>query len=253
MATVQIDENYLTGQFQEFYREVIRQKKIIQSCGDSLLATSGGEAADKAPQSAKEIHSVLLGILEKQAVDAGRRGGEYGIRYFREAQYVMAGLGDELFLHMEWVGRESWKANLLEFTLFGTHVAGELFFKRLDQLLKNRDAAQTGMAAVYHLALSLGFKGKYRGKDDAGKLDFLRRQLFSFIFHQNPDLYRDNRRLFPKAYAHTMDHDSGRRFPHTRYWILLIVAVVVLFLVTSYGLWSHLTLEMIELVDNFIK
>jgi len=253
MAAINIDETYLTGQFQEFYREVIHQKRAILAKTDKLLSSEKEENADAGKQTVKTIHSRLLGILEAQALDAGKRGGEYGVRFYQEAQYVMAALADEIFLHIEWDGRELWKTNLLEFTIFGTYVAGEVLFQRLEKLLKERDAAFTGMAAVYHLALSLGFRGKFRDKDDKGKLDFYRRQLFAFIFNRNPDLDSETRRLFPEAYAYTVQQAQSRPFPYIGRWIALIAAVMLFFLAASHGLWLHLTRDMVHLVENFIK
>jgi len=253
MVPVKIDETYLTGQFDEFYREVIRQKQAIIARGDKLIEVGKEEETDANNETVQKLHARLLSILQQQAVDAGRRGGEYGIRFYQEAQYVMAALADEIFLHMEWEGREPWKTNHLEFSLFGTYVAGELFFQRLDKLLKNRDAAHTGMAAVYHQALSLGFRGKYRDKDDGGKLEFYRRQLFSFIYNRNPELGSDARRLFPEAYAYTLDQAPGKHFPHIGRWFGLIAVVVILYLAASHGLWINLTQDMVALVENFIR
>jgi len=259
MVAITIDETYLTGQFHEFYREVIRQKRAILARGDQMIAASpeapeeSGDPNTGGRQTATALHAKLLSILEQQALDAGRRGGEYGIRFYREAQYVMAALADEIFLHLEWEGKALWKTNLLEFALFNTYTAGELFFQRLDKLLKERDAAYTGMAAVYHLALSLGFRGKFRDKDDKGKLDFYRKQLFAFIFNRNPELDTDARRLFPEAYAHTASQPPGKPFPHVGRWVGLIAAIVVLFLAVSHGLWLHLTHDMVHPVENFIK
>ena len=59
MAAINIDETYLTGQFQEFYREVIHQKRAILAKTDKLLSTEKEENADAGKQTVKTIHSRL--------------------------------------------------------------------------------------------------------------------------------------------------------------------------------------------------
>jgi len=121
---MELEKSLLLNQFHEFYSEVICQKRMIQSYTESLPQEEAPESGE-APSEKEGIHTVslkLLSLLEEQALEAGRRGGEYGVRFYREAQYIMAALADEIFLNMDWEEREAWKSNLLEFKLFGTHV-----------------------------------------------------------------------------------------------------------------------------------
>src|SRR5215217_502558 len=111
----------------------------------------------------------LITLFRRNAVQIMRAAGNPTDNYF-EAQYVMAAFADEVFIHLEWEGRRAWTSNLLETALFQTHVAGETFFDKLDQLLRERDPAQKSLAGVYFAALSLGFRGKYHGLNDHGKL-----------------------------------------------------------------------------------
>ena len=108
-----------------------------------------------------------------------------------EAQYVMAALADDVFIHLNWEGKHAWTSNLLEAALFGSHTAGEKVFEKLDRLLRDRDPADRSLAAVYLNALSLGFRGKYYGVNDHGRLRRYRNELFAFIFRQPADLVND--------------------------------------------------------------
>jgi type VI secretion system protein ImpK len=251
---MELENSFLLNQFHEFYSEVIRQKRMIQSYTESLPQEEAPESGE-APSEREGIHTVslkLLSLLEEQALEAGRRGGEYGVRFYREAQYIMAALADEIFLNMDWEEREAWKSNLLEFRLFGTHVAGELFFQKLDKLLADRDPAFTEMAAVYLQALSLGFRGKFRDMDDGGKLDYYRRQLFSFIFHKNPDLVNMDRLLYPEAYAHTLVEGGGRKLPYVKRWIVVLVVLVIAFFIVSHGIWTHVTEDLRQVIQQIL-
>src|ERR1044072_2317156 len=140
----------------------------------------------------------LVSLFERQEAQAWRYGGTYGAEFYKEAQYVMVALADEIFLNAEWEGHRSSVSNLLESKIFRTHVAGELFFQRLDRMLVERDPVYRDLAAVYLMALSLGFRGKYRGRDDRGQLERYRRQLFHFVFRREPELENESRHVFPE-------------------------------------------------------
>lgn len=254
MPPIKLEDSYLADQFNDFYHEVIRIKRELPAM---TAAAVRQEHPEEDPQGAgattDAIQQRLLALLEKQALDAARRGGEYGAGLYKEAQYVMVALADEIFLNAGWEGRDAWEANLLEEQLFGSYVAGEQFFQRLERLLKAGDAAHTGLALIYLMALSLGFSGKYRDRDDGGQLNFYRRQLFAFIFHRNPDLMNASRRICPEAYGHTLDQAEGKRFPHIGRWVALLVCMFIGYIVIAHGLWSRLTGEMATLVQQFLR
>lgn len=272
--------SFLLKQFHEFYSEIIRQKKYVKLYTESPLTgevpgetqsespvpgevSETGESESPLMEKASEetlpkgvatdpINLKLLEVLERQVLDARRQGGEYGVVFYKEAQYVMAALADEIFLHTDWEGKEAWKSNLLEFKLFGTYIAGELFFQKIDKLLKDRDPAYIEMAAVYFLALALGFKGKFRDKDDGGLLENYRRQLFALIFKSNPDLISETRILFPESTVHTLTQGGGEKLPYIRWWIGLIVLLIIIFLIVSHSIWIHLTEDLVNIVEKIV-
>ena len=251
---MELENSLLLKQFYDFYSEVIRKKKIAQSHAEVSLLERAPEPEElpSEQESVKTVSLTLLSILEEQALEAGRRGGEYGVSFYKEAQYIMAALADEIFLNMDWEGREAWKSGLLEFKLFGTHVAGELFFQKLDKLLTDRDPAFVEIAALYLQVLSLGFRGKFRDMDDEGKLDYYRRQLFSFIFHKNPDLLNMDRLLYPEAYAHTLAEGEGKKLPYAKRWIIVLVLLVFAFLVASHAIWAHVTEDLKQVIQQLL-
>ena len=247
---MELERSLLLKQFYDFYSEVICQKKIAQSYAEIPLpeqAPEPEEAPSEEPGT-QTVSRTLMSLLEEQALESGRRGGEYGVSFYKEAQYIMAALADEIFLNMDWEGREAWKSGLLEFKLFGTHVAGELFFQKLDKLLTNRDPAFVEIAALYLQSLSLGFRGKFRDIDDEGKLDYYRRQLFSFIFHKNPGLLNPDRLLYSEAYAHTLTEGEGKKLPYVKRWIIVVALLVLAFLGISHGIWANVTEDLKQVI-----
>ncbi|HEY0005636.1 MAG TPA: DotU family type IV/VI secretion system protein [Pyrinomonadaceae bacterium] len=310
-------DSFLLGPFREFYREVIRLKRmvstgtwsspnepssaetpdeikvktgtwvyfpdIVSEAPDQSAEIAGGNASwtnatGGAPAWAKPVQvgneattaldygeqipssdsirmsnfvwQRLVSLFERQAMSAWRYGGTYGAEFYKEAAYVMAALADEIFLHTEWEGRKAWMSNLLETRIFQTHVAGELFFQRLDRLLGDRDPVYKDLAAVYLMALSLGFKGKYRGSDDLGQLARYREQLFSFIFRRDPDLENESRHLFPETYFHTLREESKKRLPSPRIWIGVLCLVIVCYLAVTHGIWVNLTSRLDQVNDR---
>jgi type VI secretion system protein ImpK len=58
-----------------------------------------------------------------------------------------------------------WPRKPLQEELFGSHMAGELFFQNLEQLLARSDSADLAdVLEVHYLCLLLGYRGRYSGR-----------------------------------------------------------------------------------------
>jgi type VI secretion system protein ImpK len=214
-------------------------------------ADAGGEGAQLASaddaRAGSFVLQSLVTLLKRQEAQALRYGGTFGAEFYKEAQYVMAALADEIFLNTtEWEGSRSWVSNLLESRMFRTHVAGELFFQKLDRLLVERDPVFRDLAAVYLMALSLGFRGKYHRRDDRQLLKEYRSKLFQFVYRREPELDSPARQLFPEAYYHTLRDETKRRLPNPRAWIILLCAVVLAYITLTHAVWTKLTDRLFE-------
>jgi type VI secretion system protein ImpK len=249
------EDSFLLRSFREYYAEVVRLKRAVLADPWGIGAREAGEerTEDLRALAARSVSERLLTLLETQALDAGKQGGEYGASFYREAQYVMAALGDEVFLNLDWQGKEAWESNLLETRLFGTHTAGELFFHRLDALLRDRDPVYRDVGAVYLMALCLGFKGRFRGTPRVAELEEYRRQCFSFVFRRQPSLLKGERRLFPQAYAHTVAEGTRVALPHTGRWLAALAVVALFYLAVSHGLWRDVTLPLRDVNDRIAQ
>jgi type VI secretion system protein ImpK len=287
IADVELQQSPLLEQFRAFYDEVVRIKgevargeavppesaseRPVAVKGESAGATTADSPPTEAPPAseapdhpapkppapsrdpAQPVRTRLMGLLQAQVPESRRRGGAYGVGYYRDAQYAMAALADEIFLTLDWPGRGDWRNHLLEYELFGSYTAGETVFERVDQLLRERDPADGELAAVYLLALALGFRGKFRDADDGGRIESYRRQLFAFLFQSRPALDREDRRMFPEAYRHTLTRDAGERLPYLRRWLWLSAAIVLLFLVASALVWQLFTADLAEEVADLLR
>jgi type VI secretion system protein ImpK len=233
------NSSFLLKQFREFYGEVARLRSNLEFKGDSFAATMIIQRPGDKEQAAKSVRQQLLSLLERQALQAGQAGGAFAVEVYKEAQYVMAALADEVFLHMNWDGRDSWA--LLEEQLFKSHVAGEAIFSRLDRILQRRDPFFLDLAAVYFMALSLGFQGKFRGLDNPHRLEEYRQNLFVFIYRRNPKLFSSPGQLFPQGYQNVLDAGRGKKLPDQKIWLALVAAVVVSWLGISHISWRYLS------------
>lgn len=195
---------------------------------------------------AEEAIRRLQTLLEMQALEAGRRGGEYGVLYYREAQYVMAALADEIFLQIDWTGRNYWRNDLLETRLFDSYNAGDVVFQRLEKLLQTGDRVQAEIAVVYLMALTLGFRGRYAGGRHEARITEYRKQLYYYIFQRRPDLNDFASRIVDETYQHTHSNVTVRMLPSPTRWLWLLGGVIILYLVASHFVFHDVLAPLIE-------
>ena len=89
---------FLLDRFQDFYREVLRLK---QSVGQGNWVFDGQAQPGQPPVedlSPTAVWRTLLSLLERQALEASRSGGDFALEVYRRSQYAMAALADEVFL-----------------------------------------------------------------------------------------------------------------------------------------------------------
>jgi type VI secretion system protein ImpK len=223
--------------FQDFVRELIALKWIVVESAAQAVESAG-------PTRANAVWNRVVSMLNRQAIEATRLGGPTSLEFHREAMYVMAVLADETFLHLDWEGRGYWLTHLIEAHAFRTHAAGDIFFRRIDLLLRREDDAAAELAAVYLFAIGLGFRGRYRGEGFSPALDAYRLKLFSFISRRKPLLAEHARNLFPEAYKNTVHTGIDRPIPSARKWRIALVCAVLTWLIVSQALWWNLSHEL---------
>ena len=162
----------------------------------------------------------------------------------------MVALADEIFVHTEWEGQKEWVSDLLEARLFQTHTAGQVFFEKVDRLLREQNPVNRSLASVYLMALSLGFEGKYYGRADRGELARYRRRLFAFICRREPNLDDESRYVFPEAYYHVVREESPKKLSDPRRWIVLLCLVIIGYMAATQLLWFQLTKEINTVNQN---
>lgn len=229
----------LTKNFQDFYHEVLRQKEL------ALRASGVVESEEVAQNLCHKIQHRFRLLLEEQSMAAAQQVGEFASLFYQEAQYVMVALADEVFLGLNWSGRKQWEKNLLEAQLFQTQIAGELFFKKLDALLESNDPIKAQLSTVYLCALGLGFRGKYRGQDDGGRIKRYRLALFQMSHRRPVTLFQPGRAyLMESCYHHILSSPFSRGLPDVRFWLYAFGGVLSFYLLSTFVLWYKLVRDM---------
>lgn len=258
MDSVLFGESFLLARFREFYHEVIRHKRKIHVEAVSMKLISDDEDLDSGSNSVNQVWKELLLLLEKQEVTASRVGGDYILETYKEAQFVMAALADETFLNLNieskgWEGKENWQVNLLEMKIFNSHAAGDIFFEKLDRILRYRDPLNTELAKVFLLALALDFKGKYRDHDEEGKIKFYRNELFHFIHQRDPDILNPDYHFCNQAYEHNMEEATSLKLKNPLLWGWVFGGAVLLAIVLSHFVWGFLVEDLNQVMQSIFQ
>jgi type VI secretion system protein ImpK len=114
----------------------------------------------------------VLASGEQEATALGYNGDDV-----RFALFAVIAFLDETVLNCGQAMFADWPRRTLQEEVFGVHMAGELFFQYLQQLLERQDSADLAdILEVYSLCLLLGFKGRYSATH-GGDVQVLVRQL----------------------------------------------------------------------------
>lgn len=108
------------------------------------------------PQELRRHIKSLLGQCEEEALAAGCAETDID-----RAKFAVVALIDEAILSTNWSGTDEWMKTPLQLEFYDQFDAGEVFFDRLDVLL-DKPQAHAVVLEVYHLCMTLGFRGKYQ-------------------------------------------------------------------------------------------
>jgi len=98
-----------------------------------------------------------LRTAASQALAAG-----YPAEDVKMATFATVAFLDESVLNLQNPVFAGWLSKPLQEELFGTHIAGEVFFRHLEQLLGRNDSHDLAdLLEVHYLCLLLGFGGRY--------------------------------------------------------------------------------------------
>jgi type VI secretion system protein ImpK len=253
MFPADLDASFVVQNFYNFYEQLLVEKKrILAGFVPSDIALDCTEEQKK--QKIVQYMSVQIAdILEEQSLSISHTGGEFAVSYYQEAQYIMAALADEIFLNLDWFGRDLWDTCLIENRLFKSQIAGQKFFENLDKFIEERDPLIIDLGAVYYLALSLGFRGKYQGIDDHGVIQTYKKKLFLFVMRREPQLFQGKSLMFPDSYDYTLDQGMAQKLSNPRMWYTALVGLILFMSVVGSLLWYDAIGPLNKVIQSIIS
>jgi type VI secretion system protein ImpK len=125
---------------------------------------TGRQVANDADQFRTRMKA-LLASSDREARSAG-----YAADLVKRAIYAFVAFLDESVLNSPQAMFAHWARQPLQEEIFGDHMAGETFFRHLQDLLGRQDSEELAdVLEVYHLCLLLGFRGRF-GTTEHGEL-----------------------------------------------------------------------------------
>ena len=134
--------------FQEVLTVIVRLRSNRQNVSDS--------------ESFRQVVRAALTNATHEARNAG-----YAVEDIKTATFAVVGFLDESVLSSQNHLFQNWPGRTLQEELFRTHMAGQIFFENLQQLLGKPDSTQLAdLLEVHYLCLLLGYRGQYSARGE---------------------------------------------------------------------------------------
>jgi type VI secretion system protein ImpK len=234
----------LLKQLRDFVAEVVQ---VIDTL--SVPTNADDEAAAYSRQLAQEASERIARIISAKTLALSQIESTTARAASDELRYLMAAMADELLLSRDWPGRARFTETLIETRLFGSSVAGDQIFQRIDTLLAGAGDTAPPMAALYLFAISTGFEGRHRGVRADDALQPLRDALFRLIYRRDPRLGptlagqpdASDRVLSPQAYRYPLSNIVPVRFFRFSRGVLAFIGTMLLLIALSQVAWRWST------------
>jgi type VI secretion system protein ImpK len=114
-------------------------------------------------QAVSDANSFRIHMREAlKAADQEARKRGYNAETIRDAIFAVVAFLDESILNSRNPLFADWPRKPLQEELFGTHMAGEMYFQNLQRLVGQSDSPELAdLLEVYYLCVLLGFAGRY--------------------------------------------------------------------------------------------
>ena len=144
-----------------------RRGQLALTLQEAFTAISRLRANRQVAADAESFRASMRQVLSSADQEAQRQG--YAAEDVRFALFAVIAFLDETVLNSGQPMFAEWPRRPLQEEIFGVHMAGELFFQYLQQLLGKQDSDDLAdVLEVFELCLLLGFKGRFsatRGSD----------------------------------------------------------------------------------------
>jgi type VI secretion system protein ImpK len=137
-----------------------RRGRLALALQEALTTVARLRQNKQVATDAEAFRTRIKQVLSTAEQDARAQG--YSAEDARFALFAVIALLDETVLNSGQAMFSAWSSRTLQEEVFGVHMAGELFFQYLQQLMARQDSADLAdVLEVFSLALLIGFKGRY--------------------------------------------------------------------------------------------
>ena len=136
-----------------------RTTEVTKDCFNALAQLrEAGHGGQLVPE---VLHDRMLRSIDAMV----KKAKEVGLdaRDVSDLTYAIVALADEVVLRTSDRVREFWMSRPLQLHYFNETLAGEGFFRRLDEILT--DPSRLEVLEIYYLCLLYGFRGKYAASE----------------------------------------------------------------------------------------
>jgi type VI secretion system protein ImpK len=138
----------------------VRRGRLAITLQEAMTTVTRLRANKQVATDAEAFRARIKQVLASAEQDARTIG--YNADDVRFALFAVIALLDETVLNSGQPMFAGWSSRTLQEEVFRVHLAGELFFQYLQQLLTRQDSADLAdLLEVYSLCLLLGFKGRF--------------------------------------------------------------------------------------------
>ena len=234
----------LLKQLRDFVAEVLQ---LIESL--PLPSAADDDPSLHARQLAEEACERVSRMIGARTLDLSHSPNTTTRAATDELRYLMAALADELLLSRDWPGRSRFTETLIETRLFGSSVAGDVIFERIDAQLAGKADVSPAMAPLYLFAISVGFEGRHRGLKADDALQPLKDALFELIYRREAQLGAKradqidagDRVLSPQAYRYPLSNIVPVKFFRFSRGVLAFIGTMLLLVALSQVAWRWTT------------
>jgi type VI secretion system protein ImpK len=210
-----------------------RSGRLALALQEPLTTITRLRANKQVAADAESFRIRIRQVLATSEQDARALG--YPTDDVRFALFAVIAFLDETVLNCGQAMFADWSRRPLQEEVFGVHMAGQLFFQYLQQLVAREDTRDlVDVLEVYSLCLLLGFKGRFSSAS-GGDLQALMRQLGAKIER----VRGKSGELSP--HWRPSDADIGSRRDR---WVPRLAVAAAIMLVVAAGLFTTFTLSL---------
>lgn len=196
--------------------------------------------------SAEPPETLLMRVVEETSILARRvyrtvvlQSGAANAAHAQLMQYAFVALLDEVLLFTPWSGQADWQATPLEYRLFGSRTAGETLPERMDALIARPDPSERDLAAVYLMALVLGFRGRLRLSP--AQYEHCCKSLFEQVWQREADVHQLGRVLAGNSVVAPLQLNERKMLPDAFRMAVLLCFLFALMLGVSHLFWRDIS------------